>query len=397
MENTRKAAIPLLTYDKTDKETQSSSQGPYQSCTDKEKGMENEDNIETDAENDKKDTADVMNVAQKEPKFRAAKRRLIVDPKESEIDSESDAQLITQDSSKDSFEDSVKRTVKFEITIVVAVPTAGTLIVHVKVIWLAEAKPLKPLKYTNTLMVKDSRAHVASKSIIIQCIQDIDTKFVQDPDQPSRIKARQRKKFEESCFGILFVRMHNIVLNEGIIHNIIARQAESMNEDIMEFNFNGNGAIFTRKEFVSYNATLISLHKALDLHQGELNKSSTYSLGGFPLAFQLYVIGRIRPLNADEKSVYKLNEDLPIAPFQEKRARTNIDMEREEYAYFYQQNTSNLGATSIEDVGQPSHSSHNYDELKSCIETLGIKIDGVTNDLGIKIDGVAYNLGNFRL
>ncbi|KAF3448886.1 hypothetical protein FNV43_RR09602 [Rhamnella rubrinervis] len=91
---------------------------------------------------------------------------------------------------------------------------------------------------------------------------------------------------------------------------------------------------------VSYNATLISLHKALDLHHGELNKSSTYSLGGFPLAFR---------------------------------------------------------ETSIEDVGQPSHSSYNYDELKSCIEALGIKIDGVANDLGTKIDGVASDLGNFRL
>ncbi|KAF3455786.1 hypothetical protein FNV43_RR00428 [Rhamnella rubrinervis] len=359
---------------------------------------------------------------------------------------------------------------------------------------MAEAKLLK---YTNALMVKDSRAHVASKSTIIQCIQDIDRKFVQDPDHPSRIKARQRKNFEESCFGTLFLRMHNIVLNAGIIHNMIARQVESLNEGAMEFNFNGNGAIFTRKEFgiitglkmentldiqpppysdrirntyfghihkiknrdvrdvfmhikqnrleyeddfvrlaliyflecgllgkesqvcinlyylsmledlnyfnqyswglVSYNATLISLHKALDLHHGELNKSSTYSLGGFPLAFQLYIIGRLRPLNADEEFVYKLSEDLPIASLQRKRARTSIDMEREEYAYFYQQNTSNLGETSIEDVGQPSHSSYNYDELKSCIEALGIKIDGVTNDLGTKIDGVASDLGNFRL
>ncbi|KAF3432485.1 hypothetical protein FNV43_RR27225 [Rhamnella rubrinervis] len=167
---------------------------------------------------------------------------------------------------------------------------------------------------------------------------------------------------------------------------MITRQTESINEDVMEFNFNGNGAIFTRQEFgiifglkmentldvlpppysdrirntyfdhihkiknidvrnvfvnvrrsqldyedgfvrlaliyflecgllgkeshirisldylsmvedlnyfnqyswglVSYNTTLISLHKALDLHHGELNKSSTYNLGGFPLAFR---------------------------------------------------------------------------------------------------------------
>ncbi|KAF3440779.1 hypothetical protein FNV43_RR19065 [Rhamnella rubrinervis] len=212
----------------------------------------------------------------------------------------------------------------------------------------------------------------------------------------------------------------------------------SMLEDLNYFNQYSWG-------LVSYNAILISLHKALDLHHGELNKSSTYSLGGFPLAFQvwgyetiplmekifamkvdnsypricnwkaeriykfqnvakmifesdeLYIIGRLRPLNADEESVYKLSEDLPIASLQRKRARSSIDMEREEYAYFYQQNTSNLGETSIEDVGQPSHSSYNYDELKSCIEALGIKIDGVANDLGTKIDGVASDLGNFLL
>ncbi|KAF3440778.1 hypothetical protein FNV43_RR19064 [Rhamnella rubrinervis] len=204
-----------------------------------------------------------------------------------------------------------------------------------------------------------------------------------------------------------------------------------MNEDVMEFNFNGNGAIFTRKEFgiitglkmentldvpsppysdriknryfghihkiknmdvrnvfinvrrnqleyeddfmrlaliyflecgllgkesqvrinldylsmvedlnffnqyswglVSYNATLRSLQKALDLHRGELNKSSTYSLGGFPLAFQ-------------------------------------------------------------------------HDELKSYMEALNIKVDNVANDLYDfrldsmrKIDCVANDLGSFRL
>ncbi|KAF3456074.1 hypothetical protein FNV43_RR00717 [Rhamnella rubrinervis] len=53
----------------------------------------------------------------------------------------------------------------------------------------------------------------------------------------------------------------------------------SMVEDLNFFNQYSWG-------LVSYNATLRSLQKALDLHRGELNKSSTYSLGGFPLAFQ---------------------------------------------------------------------------------------------------------------
>ncbi|KAF3449118.1 hypothetical protein FNV43_RR09842 [Rhamnella rubrinervis] len=350
---------------------------------------------------------------------------------------------------------------------------------------MAEAKPLK---YTNALMVKDSRAHVASKSTIIQCIHDIDRKFVQDPDHPSRIKARQRKKFEESCFGTLFLRMHNIVLNAGIIHNMIARQAESLNEGAMEFNFNGNGAIFTRKEFgiitslkmentldiqpppysdrirntyfghihriknrdvrnvfmhikqnrleyeddfvrlaliyflecgvlgkksqvcinldylsmvedlnyfnqyswglVSYNATLISLHKALDLHHGELNKSSTYSLGGFPLAFQVWGYETI-PLMG-KLFATKVDNSYPrICNWKAERIYKFQDVAKMIF--------ESGGETSIEDVGQPSHSSYNYDELKSCIEALGIKIDGVANDLGTKIDGVASDLGNFRL
>ncbi|KAF3442928.1 hypothetical protein FNV43_RR16846 [Rhamnella rubrinervis] len=87
----------------------------------------------------------------------------------------------------------------------------------------------------------------------------------------------------------------------------------SMVEDLNYFNQYSWG-------LVSYNATLMSLHKVLDLHHRELNKSSAYSLGGLPLAFQLYIIGRLRPLNADEEYVYKLNKDFPIPPLQKKRA-----------------------------------------------------------------------------
>ena len=32
-------------------------------------------------------------------------------------------------------------------------------------------------------------------------------------------------------------------------HNMLVRQVESMSENVMEFNFNGKGAIFTIKEF----------------------------------------------------------------------------------------------------------------------------------------------------
>ncbi|KAF3436833.1 hypothetical protein FNV43_RR19586 [Rhamnella rubrinervis] len=43
--------------------------------------------------------------------------------------------------------------------------------------------------------------------------------------------------------------MHKLILSGGIVHNIIVRQVDSISEDVMKFNFNGKGTIFTRKEF----------------------------------------------------------------------------------------------------------------------------------------------------
>lgn len=54
--------------------------------------------------------------------------------------------------------------------------------------------------------------------------------------------------FENSCFGNFFQRMYNIVLSGGIIDNIIIRQMESMNKNIIEFNFNCKGVIFSKKK-----------------------------------------------------------------------------------------------------------------------------------------------------
>ncbi|KAF3455787.1 hypothetical protein FNV43_RR00429 [Rhamnella rubrinervis] len=185
-----------------------------------------------------------------------------------------------------------------------------------------------------------------------------------------------------------------------------------MNEDVMEFNFNGNGAIFTRKEFGII--TGLKMENTLDVpsppysdrirnrYFGHFHKIKNMDVRN--VFINLYVIGRLTPLNADEESVYKLNEHLLIVPLQKKRARMDVDMEREEYAYFYQQNTFNLGGPSIENVGEPSHSSHNHDELISYMEALNIKVDNVANDLYDfrldsmrKIDGVANDLGNYRL
>ena len=43
--------------------------------------------------------------------------------------------------------------------------------------------------------------------------------------------------------------MNNIVLCGGIVHNMLIRQVESINDNVIEFNFNGKEAIFTKKEF----------------------------------------------------------------------------------------------------------------------------------------------------
>ncbi|KAF3438482.1 hypothetical protein FNV43_RR21244 [Rhamnella rubrinervis] len=48
---------------------------------------------------------------------------------------------------------------------------------------------------------------------------------------------------------MLYLRMQEIILSAGIVHNMLVRQANSICEDVMEFNFNGKGAIFTKAEF----------------------------------------------------------------------------------------------------------------------------------------------------
>ncbi|KAF3449528.1 hypothetical protein FNV43_RR10257 [Rhamnella rubrinervis] len=293
---------------------------------------------------------------------------------------------------------------------------------------MAEAKPLK---YPGALILeKGNRIRIISKSTIWQCILDIQSKYKQNPEKPSKLKESQLKKFKKSCFGTLFLRMRELVLSSGIIHNMVARQADSLNTEVMKFNFND-------KE--SYNATIISMHRALGLRQGKLNESATYSLCGFPLAFQvwgyetiplmgdlyankigdsfpriynwedkghtiffrqvgidifgnnqLYVIGRLRAINADEEFIYKQNENCPIPPLEQyvNEGPTNFDHEHEGFSYYHQQqHASNVEIPTIDDFARPSTSSHYFDELKSHIDT---RFDHMANDFS------SYRLDSMR-
>ncbi|KAF3445851.1 hypothetical protein FNV43_RR11028 [Rhamnella rubrinervis] len=317
--------------------------------------------------------------------------------------------------------------------------------------------------------------------------------------------------------------MKDLVFCGGIVHNLIVRQAESLCQNVMEFNFNGKGATFTEKEFGvitglnmdasfdtlppptsnrirnkyfgasnkvknanllmvfnglrskdleeeddmvklcllyvlecdilgkesqstikldnfsmvedleyfnqypweldSYNATMVSLHKVLSLRNGELNLSSTYSLCGFLLAFQvwgyetipllgqlyarkmddafpriynwessnaytlgdvrksifdnnkeLHVIGKLRPINVEEEYVYSLNNEIPIPPIKrKKRAKEKVDQVQKQYTYYNQE------ATPVIDDGHTS-STHNFEELKEHIHSMDMKIDRFSHD-----------------
>ena len=68
-------------------------------------------------------------------------------------------------------------------------------------------------------------------------------------ENPCEIKKKNLTKFTKSYFGTLYKKMNNIMLSGGIVYNMLIRQVERMNENVMEFNFNGKGAIFTKKEF----------------------------------------------------------------------------------------------------------------------------------------------------
>ncbi|KAF3457328.1 hypothetical protein FNV43_RR01985 [Rhamnella rubrinervis] len=112
---------------------------------------------------------------------------------------------------------------------------------------MAEAKLLM---YPNALVnIDNGRVRVTSRSSIMSCIKDIIEIFLEDPDKPSRFKRRQLKMFEDSCFGTLYLGMHEVISSGGIVHDMIVRQADSISDDVIEFNFNGKGKMFTKRKF----------------------------------------------------------------------------------------------------------------------------------------------------
>ena len=105
----------------------------------------------------------------------------------------------------------------------------------------------KPLLYPNA---SRDKVRVSFKYNITRCIFDIQSKFAEkNLEKPCEFKKKNLKNFTRSCFGTLYKKMNNIVLCGGIVYNMLIRQVESMNDNVMKFNFNGKGAIFTKKEF----------------------------------------------------------------------------------------------------------------------------------------------------
>ena len=108
---------------------------------------------------------------------------------------------------------------------------------------------VKPLMYPD---VKRSNAKVTSKGALIRCVMEVRSKFVftngESEVEKKRDKKleRQLKKLKHSCFGILFQRLGSITFSSGLIHHILLRQALNDDPNVMEFNFNGQGAVFTK-------------------------------------------------------------------------------------------------------------------------------------------------------
>ncbi|KAF3432501.1 hypothetical protein FNV43_RR27241 [Rhamnella rubrinervis] len=261
---------------------------------------------------------------------------------------------------------------------------------------MAEAKPLK---YPDVFILeKGNQIRITSKSTIWQCILDIQSKHNQNLEKPSKLKESQLKKFKKSCFGTLFLRIRELVLSGRIIHNMFARQADSLNTKVMEFNFNDKSAIFTWKEFGLITGLKMkhsldvtpppSSNRIRDKYFGDIKKIrshyirnsfmnlkhsnledkddmvwgyETIPLMGHLYANKLYVIGRLRAINADEESIYEQNENCPIPPLEQyvNEGPINFDHEHEGFSYYHQQqHASNVEIPTIDDFARLSTSSH---------------------------------------
>ena len=95
----------------------------------------------------------------------------------------------------------------------------------------------KTLLYPNA---SQNKVRVSSKSNITKCIFEIQCKFAKkNVENPCEIKKKNLTKFTKSYFGTLYKKMNNIMLSGGIVHNMLIRQVERTNDNVMEFNFNG--------------------------------------------------------------------------------------------------------------------------------------------------------------
>ncbi|KAF3445901.1 hypothetical protein FNV43_RR11078 [Rhamnella rubrinervis] len=187
----------------------------------------------------------------------------------------------------------------------------------------------KSLMYPNALTNADNcRVCVTCRSSFITCIKDILEKFLEDLDKPSRFNRRQLKKFENSCFvdvppppqsnrirNTYFGNLKKIKnSNVRVVFLYLKRSKLEDKEDMVRFAliyFLECGLLGKESQvsidiqhlsmvedlkylnkyiwgLESYNATISSMRRVLTLHDGELNESTTYSLSGFPQAFQEY-------------------------------------------------------------------------------------------------------------
>ncbi|KAF3438743.1 hypothetical protein FNV43_RR21507 [Rhamnella rubrinervis] len=290
---------------------------------------------------------------------------------------------------------------------------------------------------------------------------------------------------------------------------MLVRQADSIREDVMEFNFNGKGAIFTKREFgfiiglkmknsvnvppppqsnrirntyfghlkkiknsnvrdvflysnfnkledkddmirltliyflkyglldkesqvsidiqylsmvedleyfneyawglESYNATISSMHRVWgyetiplmrELYATKVNNSfpriCNWKATNLPVFksvgkslfdnVELYVIGRLRPINVEEESIYLTNEDYPtLAPIppskkHKRRRKEAINTENADFAYYQQQDASNLEGPSFENVGQQIGSSHKEYHRPNTYENMPMNEEGEIRD-----------------
>ncbi|KAF3436835.1 hypothetical protein FNV43_RR19588 [Rhamnella rubrinervis] len=275
--------------------------------------------------------------------------------------------------------------------------------------WGEEMTEAKPIKYFNALNCQPKRVRVTSKSSISKVFNGLRSKDLEEEDDMVKLCLL----YFLEC-GILGKKSQSTIKLDHF----------SLVEDLEYFNQYPWG-------LDSYNATMVSFHKVLSLRNGELNPSKTYSLYGFPLAFQvwgyetipllgqlyarkmddafsricnwessnaytlgdvrkskfdnnkeLHVIGKLRPINVEEEYVYSLNNEIPIPPIKKKkRAKEKIDQVQEQCTYYDQEATPVIddGHKSFIDDGHTS-STHNFEELKEHIHSMDMKIDRFSHD-----------------